>query len=332
MSLIDNKLGGTTPLDVIIDAPADEVIEVEDLSEIIDITANSYWFNRDGLHEVTRIHQYLDQLPETGKVLSVHTAMKMLESLNNDKPYNDFKLAVVYRRLPDDVKDTLISPYMSKDGNQLRFSIRLYESNKSLRRQELLDKIYFDLIDNFNLDPEQVTISGVAVAAKPLQITDPDPRRRLCRHPDDVHPALRLGAPGSGRDYTEYHRRRADTRFDGLDRYPAGYHDDNYRGHRDRYRGGRFDPLCAPISRRVSAGSQSLGRYQTLSQQHCARNVLHLGNRGAGILDSGAFQFHPDHLFRLAERTGDDDRTAGQSRTITDPDRALSVELSRSRG
>jgi len=87
----------------------------------------------------------------------------LLESLNNDKPYNDFKLAIVYKRLPDDVRDALITPYLSKDGNQLRFSIRLYESDKSLRRQELLDKIYFDLIDNFSLDPEQVTISGVAV-------------------------------------------------------------------------------------------------------------------------------------------------------------------------
>jgi predicted RND superfamily exporter protein len=163
MSLIDKKLGGTTPLDVIIDAPADEVIEVEDLGEIVDITANSYWFNRDGLREVARIHQYLDQLPETGKVLSVHTGMQLLESLNNDKPYNDFKLAVVYKRLPDDVRDALITPYLSTDGNQLRFSIRLFESDKSLRRQELLDKIYFDLIDNFDLDPEQVTISGVAV-------------------------------------------------------------------------------------------------------------------------------------------------------------------------
>ncbi len=163
MSLIDRKLGGTTPLDVIIDAPADEVIEAEDPNEIIDVTASSYWFNRDGLHETGRMHQYFDQLPETGKVLSVHTSMQLLESLNNNKPYNDFKLAIVYKRLPDDVRDALITPYLSEDGNQLRFSIRLYESDKSLQRQQLLDKIYYELTDNFGLDPEQVTISGVAV-------------------------------------------------------------------------------------------------------------------------------------------------------------------------
>jgi hypothetical protein len=150
-------------MDIIIDAPEDEVMAEDELFEGGDITSNSYWFNRDGLRDVAIIHQYLDDLPETGKVLSVHTGMRLLESLNKGKPYSDFKLAVVYKRLPDEVKKSLIAPYLSDDGNQLRFSIRLYESNKSLRRQELLEKIYFDLTDDYGLDPEQVTISGMAV-------------------------------------------------------------------------------------------------------------------------------------------------------------------------
>ena len=163
MTLIDTRLGGTTPMDVIIDAPRDEMIKEEDLFVDGDITSNSYWFNRDGLREVARIHQYLDELPETGKVLSVHTGMQLLESLNDGKPYSDFKLAVVYKRLPEEVRQSLIAPYLSADGNQLRFSIRLYESDKNLRRQELLDKIYYDLTGEYDLDPEQVTISGMAV-------------------------------------------------------------------------------------------------------------------------------------------------------------------------
>jgi predicted RND superfamily exporter protein len=163
MTLIDTRLGGTTPMDVIIDAPRDEMMLEEDLFANGDITSNSYWFNRDGLREVARIHQYLDELPETGKVLSVHTGMQLLESLNGGKPYSDFKLAVVYKRLPEEIRQALIAPYLSADGNQLRFSIRLYESDKNLRRQELLDKIYFDLTGEFDLDPEQITISGMAV-------------------------------------------------------------------------------------------------------------------------------------------------------------------------
>jgi predicted RND superfamily exporter protein len=163
MTLIDTKLGGTTPMDIIIDAPADEVMAEDELFSNGDITSNSYWFNRDGLREVAEFHQYLDELPETGKVLSVHTGMQLLESLNNGKPYSDFKPAVVYKRIPEAVKKALISPYLSEDGNQLRFSIRLYESDKKLRRQELIEKIYLDLTGEYGLDPEQVTISGIAV-------------------------------------------------------------------------------------------------------------------------------------------------------------------------
>ena len=163
MTLIDTRLGGTTPMDVIIDAPKDEILQDPELLEDGDITSNSYWFNRDGLREVTRIHQYLDDLPETGKVLSLHTGMQMLESLNDGKPYSDFKLAVVYKRLPEAVRKALIDPYLSADGNQLRFSIRLYESDKNLRRQQLLDKIYSDLTATYDLAPEQLTISGMAV-------------------------------------------------------------------------------------------------------------------------------------------------------------------------
>ncbi len=163
MTLIDRKLGGTTPMDVIIEAPEDEILGEDEIDDPNDITANSYWFNRDGLRDVARFHEYLENLPETGKVLSLHSGMKMLESLNNGRPYNDFKLAVLYKRLPDDVRQALIAPYLSPDGNQLRFSIRLYESDKNLRRQQLIDKIYHDLINEYGLDEEQVTISGMAV-------------------------------------------------------------------------------------------------------------------------------------------------------------------------
>ncbi len=165
MSLIDAKLGGTTPMDVIIDAPIDEFAD-EDEEEFLDdgdITSSSYWINSDGLLEVADIHAYLESLPETGKVLSVHTGMQLLQELNEGKPYSDFKLAVVFKRLPEDVKKSLIDPYLSEDGNQLRFSIRIYESDKNLERQALLDKIENHLINELGLAPEQVKVSGMAV-------------------------------------------------------------------------------------------------------------------------------------------------------------------------
>ncbi len=165
MSLIDDQLGGTTPMDVIIDAPKDEFADEDDeeFANDGDITSSSYWFNSDGLLEVAEIHAYLESLPETGKVLSIHTGMQLLEELNEGKPYTDFKLAVVYKRLPPEVKQALIDPYLSADGNQLRFSIRIYESDKSLQRQALLDKIQKHLTDELDIAPEQLNLSGMAV-------------------------------------------------------------------------------------------------------------------------------------------------------------------------
>ena len=128
----------------------DDGLDLIDLLRSGDITT-SYWFNSDGLQEVAEIHTYLESLPETGKVLSVHTGMQILQALNGDKPYSDFKLAVVYKRVPEEVKDALITPYLSADGNQIRFSIRIYESDKSLKRQVLIDKINNYLTTEFGL-------------------------------------------------------------------------------------------------------------------------------------------------------------------------------------
>ena len=160
MSLIDQKLGGTTPLDVIVDAPPDEFAG---MSSSADITSSSYWFNSEGLLEITEMHEYLESLPETGKVLSLHTGMRLLEALNEDKAYRDFELALMYKRLPDEVRKTMINPYLSADGNQIHFSIRIYESDKSLKRQALIDKIRHHFVDELGLENTQVNISGMAV-------------------------------------------------------------------------------------------------------------------------------------------------------------------------
>ena len=178
MILIDEKLGGTTPMDVVIDAPADffereEEEEGEedpflddldlDLDEEAGITTTSYWFNSGMLPEVQRIHDYLDQLPETGKVLSISTSMQLLQSLDEDLVLDDFFLSILYKRLPQDIKDELIKPYMSEDGNQLRFSIRVYESDPDLKREALLQKVRQHLTTELGLADEQVNITGMLV-------------------------------------------------------------------------------------------------------------------------------------------------------------------------
>ena len=180
MALIDRTLGGTTPLDVIIDAPPEPAAEEEEeeeefadepfmdelfppTDEEAGITGTSFWFNSYGLGEAGAIHDYLDSLPETGKVLSVVTATRMLESLNEGKPIDDFFLSILYKKLPDDIKESMLAPYMSEDGNQLRFGIRVFESDPSLKREELIRKIRRHLVDETGLAEEQVHVSGMLV-------------------------------------------------------------------------------------------------------------------------------------------------------------------------
>ncbi len=172
MELIDNELGGTTPLDVVIDASSEFLRDeaewraspdYEPDTDSAGITSSSYWFNTFQLQQVFQVHAYLESLPETGKVLSVATTMEMLSQIDKDFVNDDFLLSVLYRKLPDEIKQALLQPYMSEDGNQLRFSIRVFESDPSLQREALLQKIRQDLTNEFDLEPQQVNLTGMLV-------------------------------------------------------------------------------------------------------------------------------------------------------------------------
>lgn len=167
---IDKKLGGTTPLEVIINAPAQFLEEdAEYRAEFPDsyaaggLSANSYWYNTTELERVGEIHDYLDSLPETGKVLSMGTTADVFTSLNGGSPLSNFLLAIVYKKAPADIKQALFDPYLSDDGNQLRFSIRVIDSDKNLNRNALLNKIRSDLTSKFDLAPEQIRLAGLLV-------------------------------------------------------------------------------------------------------------------------------------------------------------------------
>jgi hypothetical protein len=190
MEVIDRELGGTTPLDVILDAdPAffaaqgEDLLAVEDVDDEFsdiddefmdefdtdaevgdDLGATSYWYNTFQLDTtVRRVHEYLEDLPETGKVLSMATTIDTLQILNHDETPGTFFLSLLYKRLPADVKATLFEPYMSDDGNQIRFSVRVYETDPNLRRDALLNKIKQELVETQGIQAERVHLTGMLV-------------------------------------------------------------------------------------------------------------------------------------------------------------------------
>jgi len=178
MKVIDQNLGGTTPFDVIVDFEKAEASvpvaisdsdtkdgnEFDEFDEFDEAESeNKYWFTSDKMALVEQIHDYLESLPETGKVLSLGTMMKIAEKLNNGKPLDNFELAVLYNELPDNFRSMVLTPYVSVEHDQVRFSIRVRDSEKSLKRNMLLKKIQHELTNQPGLKKENVHLTGMLV-------------------------------------------------------------------------------------------------------------------------------------------------------------------------
>jgi predicted RND superfamily exporter protein len=177
MSVIDRQLGGTTPLDVVLnfndpeadassldkaEEVADELDEFEDEFEEAKNEAQ-YWFTEEKMKEIEAVHDYLDGIPETGKVMSMATMLKVGKTLNGGRPLDNFMLALIYNELPDRFKKIVLSPFVSVENNQVRFSVRIVDSNPDLRRNELLKRIRNDLREKFGLNKDRVQLASLAV-------------------------------------------------------------------------------------------------------------------------------------------------------------------------
>lgn len=176
LELVDQDLGGTVPLEVMLEAdPAqeEEEDEIDDeefgdyLSELEetqdDFTANSYWYNRSGIKKIRKIHQYLEELPQVGKVLSLSSTEEVFRTINKGEPLEDFHLSLVYSKVPENIRQVLISPYISSDGSQARILARIKDSDHTLIRNDLLKKINSDLNEGFVKKGEHVRLTGISV-------------------------------------------------------------------------------------------------------------------------------------------------------------------------
>jgi predicted RND superfamily exporter protein len=214
METIDQELGGTIPLDILIDVDPEELAALaaigagfeddfgtddfagdfntsDEFSD--DFEGNSFeafsgddfdsggfddggfdsdtsandkpinvWFTRSGMQRIVSLHNYLDALPETGKVLSLATLYEVLEDIL-DGGVDDIQLAIARNGLPESVSDVLIKPYLDAENNQIRVSLRVMETSRSLNRSELLEKIRYDIVHELGFKEKQVNLSGMLV-------------------------------------------------------------------------------------------------------------------------------------------------------------------------
>ncbi|WP_339340031.1 MMPL family transporter, partial [uncultured Oceanicoccus sp.] len=121
----------------------------------------SYWFNRAGLSRIEQVHDYLDSLPETGKVLSLATPYKVLRTLTTG--IDDIQLSLIQRAIPEDISSILIDPYLNEDIDQTRITVRVMETSRSLKRDELLSQVHNHLINEMGFEENQVHLTGMLV-------------------------------------------------------------------------------------------------------------------------------------------------------------------------
>ena len=184
LKLIDEKLGGTTPLEILINFgdDTDDLLNPEDLEGLTEEeiqmeieyaqmereyaqsfgNAAAYWFTTYKIERIKEVHDYLDGLPELGKVLSLASPVRVVEDLAGE-PLDGMELAVLYTKVPDDVRKILIDPYVSIDDNEARLLARVLDSQPDLRRNELLETVRRDLIDKLGFDEDEVVVSGLLV-------------------------------------------------------------------------------------------------------------------------------------------------------------------------
>ena len=177
MKNIDEKLGGTTPLEIIIkfktkikqDNENDDFLGEESKDDFLGETpsekndASKYWFTRDKIDKIINVHNYLEAQPEIGKVLSFSSILSIAESLNDNKKLGSLEMGVLYDKLPNNIKNQIIKPYISIEDNEARITMRIIDSKKDLRRKELIERINNDLEQKLGLKKDEFKLAGVLI-------------------------------------------------------------------------------------------------------------------------------------------------------------------------
>ena len=169
MQVIDTKLGGTIPVDVIVkfkesEPKQEKSDEKDDFESEFENDAKSakYWFNSYHTRVAEKIHDYLKEQKFVGNVSSLATLIKAIKELNNGVS-DDFLLAAMYEKLPLEYKTILLSPYVSVENDELRFSLRIVDSDPKLRRNLFLKELREGLLELTKNDNVSIEVVGMMV-------------------------------------------------------------------------------------------------------------------------------------------------------------------------
>ena len=195
MQIIDTALGGTTPLDIIIQAPSFDPIDLverpneqpsddgygfdeeddygfeDDYGDIEAETADenntsglkdSYWFSSAGLADLQKLQTFIESQPEVGKVNSLAQLYNVARDLSN-RELNDLEIAIMRQSLSDEIYQQMVAPYLLEDIDEARIQLRAMETGGQLRRAELLEKIKNYAVNEVGISPDDIRFTGILV-------------------------------------------------------------------------------------------------------------------------------------------------------------------------
>jgi predicted RND superfamily exporter protein len=166
MKLIDDKLGGTTPLDIIIqfkDNQPEEELDDDFLDFGFDYDPADYWFTKEKMDLIKEVHDYIDNFEYTGKVLSLASVIRVAEGLNYDREFDNLELSVIYKKLPKELKSQILDPYLSISKNQARITVRMIDTNENLKRNDFLNEINLKFKENYETANYSIITTGILV-------------------------------------------------------------------------------------------------------------------------------------------------------------------------
>ena len=88
--------------------------------------------------------------------------MRVAEDLNK-KQLQSLEIAVLYSKIPNEIKKEIVSPYISVEKDEARISVRIKDSLENLRRNELIKKIDNELNTKLGFEKNEYKLSGVLI-------------------------------------------------------------------------------------------------------------------------------------------------------------------------
>ena len=114
------------------------------------------------MDKILKVHDYLDSLPEIGKVLSFGSILRVAEDLNK-KELQSLEIAVLYSKIPEEIKKEIISPYISVEQDEARINVRIKDSLKNLSRNDLINKLNTEINTKLEFEKEDFKLVGVLI-------------------------------------------------------------------------------------------------------------------------------------------------------------------------